>query len=196
MAFTRELKANHREEVRGELGNFLTAHPHPALRGGAMFIGSSFELYSLTLGGIARATNGVDLADCLTKTGRWQHQILMQRKSRAIAFSSSRGDIRDSIRVTGVMAAPAAGKIDRAIKWIDRERPDDRIEVFFFIVPAFQLQAFLLKGLNTEEVFVVSSPAKSHSLDEGTACDVGKFLTELRGTRAIVGISARHSGNS
>jgi hypothetical protein len=188
MAFTQKLDPHRQEEVRGELGSYLGAHPHPLLRGGAMFLGAGFEVYSLSLSGISRSIQGANLASSLVRTGNWQHQILQQGKSQAIAFSSSRGDIANSTRVTGVVVAPLAAKIDQAIKWIDRERPSDRTEVFFFVVPAFQLQAFLLRDFSREDVLVVSNLARSGSVEECVAYDVREFLTELHEAKPIRGI--------
>ncbi len=190
MAFTRQLEARRLEELRGELGYYLSAHPHPALGEGALFIGEGFETYSLSVDGIARAAHGVDLAACLVKTGNWQHQILRKGQPAAIAYSGTRGDMRDSWHIRGVVVSPAAAKIDRAIQRIDRQRPEDKIEVFFFIAPAFQLQAFLLKGFSAEEVFIVLNPFRSGLLDEGFVYSPSAMATALSTSKPAQGVTA------
>jgi hypothetical protein len=191
MASTRKLEPRRQQEVQVELGSFLHAHPHPALKGRSISMGVSFEVYSLPLDRFARAADGATIADCLVKTGNWQHQILRQKRAQAIAFSSSRGDIRDTIRVAGLVVTPLAGKIDRAVKWIDLNRADDRIEIYFFIIPAFQIQAFLLSALENEEVFVVSNPAKVGSLKEEHLYKAELFRAALKEAKAIQGIEVK-----
>jgi hypothetical protein len=188
MAFTRKLEPRRRQEVQDELGIFLRVHPHPALNVGSLSLGISFEVYSLPLDGLTRAAGGVTIADCLVKTGNWQHQILLRKRAKAVALSSSRRDIRDSTRIAGLVVTPLAAKIDRAIKWIDLNRPEDRTEVYFFIVPAFQIHAFLLGTLDNEDVFVVSNPAKVGSLKEEKLYKAEQFLAAVNGVNAITGI--------
>jgi hypothetical protein len=96
-----------------------------------------------------------------------------------ITYSGSRGDTRDSWHIRGVVVSPAAAKIDRAIQWIDRQRPEDRTEVFFFTAPGFQLQAFLLKGFSAEEVFIVSNPFRAGTLEEGSVYSADAMTATL-----------------
>jgi len=176
------------EEVRGELARFLSGRPHPVIGRDAAFVGASFEVYMLSLDGIAKALRGSDLTDCLVKTGNWHHQILQMRKASAIGLSAPRGDVRDSLRISGLFVTPLASKVDRAIEWIDRQRPEDHIEAFFFIAPAFQIHAFLLRGFSKEEVLVVSNRSDSGSLKEGAAYPADAFLSALKNLKPVTGI--------
>lgn len=191
MAFTQKLELRRLEEVQAGLGSYLRAHPHPGFKGGSPLLGPSFEVYSLPLDGIARMTGDVAIADRLVKTGNWQHQILLRKRAKAVALSSSRRDIRDSIRIAGLVVTPLAAKIERAVKWIDLNRPEDRTEVYFFIIPAFQIQAFLLRAPDNEEVFVLLNPAKKGSMKENKLYTAGQFLAALKEATAVTGIAMK-----
>ena len=180
MARSKELEGRHIEYLRGHIGSFINTHPLPALKGGATFLGESFEIWSLRVNGVTSdAASNPDLSKYLFSTGNWHHQILQNGIAVAYAVSGPSASFGGGWSLRGLFASDLARKVARAIVKIDREKSQDDIEAYYVVVPSHKLVFFFLRSYSFDEVFVVSSTRVASGPKEGEFYTPGEFIKSL-----------------
>jgi len=189
MARAKLLEDRHIEHVRGHIGAFLNTHRNPALGKGATFLEESFEIWLLRADELSAVrSTSPDLSTHLSNTGRWHHQVTQNGEPVGYALSGPAVDFNAQWSLHGVFASPLAKKVRRAVAKIDRERPQEDLEAFYVVIPAYRIVCFLLRGYAADEVFVVKSTSAAGGPEEGKFYTPSDFLAALSKIRQVAGI--------
>ena len=125
------------------------------------------------------AAAGDRLLDKLThRTGRWHHQIWIGDRPAAWARSMPLGAEAKSWDIREVYEGALAGRIHRAIEWIDKAVDGDP-EARLLEVPAYSTHAFWLANEAGDRVVVVDTPASFRHLRPERAYTAAAFLSTL-----------------
>ena len=140
----------------GGAGAGALFEPTPAFELQAFELGESFALYSLGPDDIERGlAGGGDLTQLARATGRWHHQIKVDKKAVGFARSACEGEADFEVRQ--IYLSELAKYVDEAITWIDdyeAKNPYDAEAdpvVRLLTVPAYQVHAFWLCRPGAEE---------------------------------------------
>jgi hypothetical protein len=150
---------------------------------GLIEMAETFEVWVLDVNKIVEGVD--DLAKLARTTGCWHHQITQDGAPQSFARSCKVGD-PGKWQVTELFESELAGKIDKAISWIDENVSGDPL-VRLLAVPAYQLNGFWLFDRVHSQVFLVDCPATLRYLHPGELLDEKDFLNSLRKEKPIAG---------
>jgi hypothetical protein len=106
-------------------------------------IGETFEVWKLIPDAIDEITRGnLDITKLTRPTGIWHHQLRDETRAFGFARSKPLGAGPDDWSVRDIFMSEVAAKIDTAINWVDRNIPDNQVEVRLLSLPAYQVEAF------------------------------------------------------
>ena len=193
MAHAKRLSPEAASRLISHLGDLLS-QPHVGVASNVHpQLGESFEIFELDPSHIpAAASSGVGIETLLRKSSLWHHQIVLSDGTYRFARSREPHTTKEQWQVQGVFSSPLAQAVADAVKRIDRERPGADIETRLIFAPAYHLHAFLLKGPERSEVFVIDGDF-APQLEAGRFYSERDFLTRLKSVPVRKGIVADDS---
>jgi|SRR5215216_3362319 len=150
MAITKTLPTDVLESIATQIG----ARLGPSPEGQPQFfrfdpspsrpeIGETFEVWKLIPDAIDEITKGnLDITRLTRRTGFWHHQLRDETRAFGFARSKPLGADPDTWSVRDIFMSELAAKIHMAISWVDKNIPDNQVEVRLLSMPAHQVEAF------------------------------------------------------
>jgi hypothetical protein len=190
MTHTKRLGRDRARTVRRQLKAILENSPRHLIKAETAAIGESFELYMIPGDAIPQAVANGSIYSVVERTGSWHHQVDVNGEPLGMAQSAAPGAIQNRWSLQSFFLSPYASKIAKATEKIDAERPDDETEALFITIPAYQLDIFLLRGTEIDEVYLVSCEEEERNgFIEGKFYSEEEFLVKLAAMPIIDGLS-------
>ena len=188
MAFSRQLEKQKIQSVRRHLGQMIARFHREAVDPQETELHETFELCMIQ-GDAFPLGKDDSLSAIVRRTGSWQHLIKSKGKPIGIAHSAAPGTLENKWSVQNFFLTPISAKIARGVAKIDKERPDQNIEVVLVTVPAKLVDFFLLRSPGKTEVYLIVGRDKSTGLVEGRFYNEKKFTQMLSDAPNITGMS-------
>lgn len=146
MATTDKLPADTLKSIAAQLPSFAGRGSMTGLTAAAAAVaepdevGESFAICVLDVAQVKKPPQ--DLAKLAKPSGYWHHQLRIGGIATHTAVSTKEG-FGDGHEVQQMFATPVAGKIDAAIRWVDKN-VTGKATVRLLIAPAYLLHALLI----------------------------------------------------
>ncbi|HEX8240499.1 MAG TPA: hypothetical protein VF574_12235 [Allosphingosinicella sp.] len=102
---------------------------------------------------------GSDLNSSIIPLNRWHHQLKVEGQALGYATSKSEDSESEPSRLTEISPdAQIADAFNRAVAVIDRQHPQDEVQVRLVVAPAYQTWFLYCRGAAIDEVYVLVTP--------------------------------------
>ncbi len=123
------------------------------------------------------------LASLARPARMWHHQVVVNGVH--VAFARTR-QVRGRPRFLALVPSPVAGRIDRALDWVDRNVPRDP-PLRLLEAPPYRVTALWIAQRKRSRLLVVDAPPGLNLPDESMPVDEAEFLNRLRAAPVIGG---------
>lgn len=192
MAHSRRLDKSKLRAVSRQLGHMIVHAHRDVVDAKSTEIHETFELCMIQ-GDAFRLIKDERLSTIVSRTGVWQHLVKSKGKPIGIAHSAAPGPLENIWSVQNFFVTPISAKLARAVARIDRMRTKDDIEVILVTVPSKQVDFFMLRSPQKNEVYLIVGRDKSTGLIEGRFYTEARFLKLLSSAPTIAGFHSVHS---